>query len=424
MPLVALTERTINALATEKNQENFWDENFQNPGVRFAVRCYRSGRKEFIVRYWNQSGKRPQVKLGNVLSLSLANARKKAREMATTRDGGDDPAQIRDEYRETDNFGVVCDKFLASFQAKVAEGQRRNRTLKAYEHTAKRYLKPVWGHLKVCDIRRRAVLELLESVSIGRNAPVQARRVRAFAHTVFAYALSLEMIESNPCIGLPRLGASIPRDRILNEDEIVKLWRRLGEVPANHGALFKILLLTGQRPGEVSGMRWCEIHGNIWTIPPERSKNKKPHTVPLTTGVLKLLNDVRLFNAKAKLKSRCAHTAHFDEYVFPSRFSGKSNRWVANLFRLRVWKAGLIERCTPHDLRRTAATHLQKLGINSDIIDKVLNHTPQDVTRRHYIHYEGFEEKTAALERWAQEVENMLYRAKCGACGDAALKVA
>jgi integrase len=172
------------------------------------------------------------------------------------------------------------------------------------------------------------------------------------------------------------------------------VWQAAGEL-GPYGAMVRLLILTGQRRGEVAGMEWDELdlENRIWTLPRERVKNDRRHEVPLSLQTIAIRGLPRIG----------------DKYVFSVNGTAPANNFGDNRARLR----GLLGDMSPwviHDLRRTVASGMARLGISLAVIEKVLNHVSGSfagivgVYQRH----EFAEEKRAALEKWADHVERLV----------------
>ncbi len=217
-----------------------------------------------------------------------------------------------------------------------------------------------------------------------------------------------EVVCVNPCQGLPRKLPEPSRSRYLSEDEIVLLFKTLDDdADLLMRNLLKILLLTAQQLREVTRMRWNEIGGNIWTIPAERAKNRRAHRVHLSRLTLVLLEQQRRYNGILRARSRKEEPdkEFYDELVFPSHY-GSAVNWVNHRAR-EIVAAMDVPRWTPHDLRRTAATHMADLGVDSDTIEAILNHRPRGVAGV-YQRASRFRDSAFALERWARHIERII----------------
>jgi integrase len=191
------------------------------------------------------------------------------------------------------------------------------------------------------------------------------------------------------------------RDRVLNDDEIEKFWRVLEDpevvMHRQTRLVLKMILLTGQRPGEVAGMTWDEIEDDMWTIPETRAKNREPHSVPLCSMALDIIE-------------QAGALSYNSEFVFWSPFkNGKpvTVSSVAYSLRRNRDKIKIQPHFTPHDLRRTLRTRLAELGISDIVAERVLGHKLQGVLavyNRH--HYDT--EKRAALQAWEDKLIRIL----------------
>jgi integrase len=187
------------------------------------------------------------------------------------------------------------------------------------------------------------------------------------------------------------------------------VWIGAGELAYPFGPYFRMLLATAQRREEVARMRWCDIDldEKIWTIPKEMTKPGRAHVVPLSPIALRILSD-------------CSRAG---EHVFSSgqrRLCGRGRPEIARgdapisghsyakrLLDEKIAKLGETVRAwTIHDLRRTAATQMAKLGVNRSVLGRVLNHSDSSVTGV-YDRHQFLSEKRYALELWGQEIENL-----------------
>jgi len=271
---------------------------------------------------------------------------------------------------------------------------------------------PRWGGRKAKDIVRRDIVKLLNEI-VDRGAPIQANRTLTVLRRMFRFAVGQAIIDVSPCNQVEAPSAENERDRALSEDEIRLLWPALDTAPMETNArrILRLMLVTGQRKAEVMGIHEREIDYDkrLWTLPAERAKNGREHLMPLSSLALEILTESAPNEAG---------------YLFPSSFTGKPYRGQSIdhatrfLFDPRPQKkahhksarpplAGLMERFTPHDLRRTVATRMREFGISRGDVKMVLNHLESDVTAR-YDRYDGITEKRRALELWAKRLEGII----------------
>jgi integrase len=226
----------------------------------------------------------------------------------------------------------------------------------------------------------------------GRTA---AARARSILSTLYVWALKEGLIENsqNPValVNDPLAGIDNSRDRVLSDAELVKVWKACGE--DDFGRIIKLLVLTGCRRDEIGSLRWSEIDLDAGTlsIPAERSKNGKAHTLTLPPIALDILRAI------PRRENR--------EYLFGQ--SGKGfQRWNARTTQMRE-RLGDMQHFTLHDARRTFRTGLGRLGIPSHVAELAINHVRQGIQAVYDRHtYQG--EIAAALALWGDHVQAVL----------------
>jgi len=241
---------------------------------------------------------------------------------------------------------------------------------------------PTLGRRRLSDITRRDVVSLLEKKA--EAARVSANRTHQAINAVFNFGVRREWLPVNPAANIdPPGGKEKPRDRVLSFDEIATVWQRLDGtgVTATVRDVLRFILLTAQRPGEVCTLEWDEVDGGMWTMPAEKAKTGRLQRVPIQGLAAELL--------EGRTPRRGV------SWVFPSRYRSRnaatSVASVANA--LQPNECFGVPHWTPHDLRRTAASHMASLKVAPHIIDRLLNHAMSSVTERHYNFYAYDEEK-------------------------------
>jgi integrase len=367
------------------------------PGLYLLVQP--NGKKSWAVRYRRPSDGRPtKLTLTGFPSLSLAH--KLAQEALDLVASGGDPAsakRVSREARSSDLFKDVAAQFL--------ERHVKPNSKPSYAYETERMLNkevlPLWGNRRIQDISKRDVLDLLDGI-VDRGGGFTANRVLATIRKLFNWAITRAIIVSSPVSGIKPPLAENERDRILADAEILRFWQASGEVGYPFGDMARLLLLTGQRRTEVSGMTWAELNlaDGEWLIPGERTKNGEPHSVPLSNAALDIIKSL------TRIKSDKG-------YVFTT--TGDTHVTGYSRAKASIDSAmGEAPRWTFHDLRRTAATGMARLGIALPVIEKVLNHTSGSfagivgVYQRHSF----ADEKRSALETWARFVLSLQHPAK------------
>ena len=403
MPRLKLTERTLKALKPPNHgSQDYWDTTQKN----FGVRITSSGRLSFFAFYRFHRIKR-RMTLGTFPLLSLSRARENAREVLGQAAGQRDPAKEKLLAKRASVFAVLAAEYMEK------HAKKHKRSWRSDARLLKSELLPRWKALPVAEITRADVRAMLDQI-VDRGAPILANRTLALARKIFNFAIEHDWPIPNPCVGIRRPAAETERARVLTPDELKRVWDALDAEDPFFAALYRLRLLTAQRGGEVRQMRWDQIDFEraVWTIPAEIAKNNHAHRVPLSEPALRVLESLRQWqderratiNAGRRKKAWPLQEASV--FVFPSsKLVDRPIEWVQRV-NARVRQTANVD-FRPHDLRRTAATSLEELGVMPHVISKILNHRTQGVTKV-YARYGYEREKRAAMERWGREVERIL----------------
>lgn len=357
-------------------------------------------RKTWIVQKrlyytFDESGKRTGAKwikrrLGSYPNMGLGKARERAQEALGHVEAGDDPTIARNKQVQADSttLGRVVEAYLAYQEQRRPKSHAWYRSRLSAPGVRALYRKPIR------DISKRDIRTALNSVD-ARKHPVTANRNYGALRALFRWAISAEYLAESPVVGAWAPVEEDSRDRVLDPHELAAVWRAAELKNAGvFGPMVRMLILTGQRLREVSDMEWSELSGldgpaPTWTIPGARAKNKSTHLVPLSPLAVRVLRSVPRVG---------------DRYVFTVRgenpFSGfsKAKRKLIRDSHTANWRL--------HDLRRTVATGLQKLGFPIEVASAVLNHKGPTFTgvTAVYAKHTYAEEKRAALIAWAARV--------------------
>lgn len=367
-----------------------------------VLRVTERGHKSWYCTY-RFAGKFRWLLLGHYPAISLTEARVKARAARSKVDDRRDPAAEHAAAARA-AAGIKTFRELArTYIDEYARPRKRSwredeRLLFGSTHRKKtgkvRYVSLVerWGERPLTGVARQEIRALLAETSA--RAPIMANRMLACIRKAFNFALDRDWVESNPCAGIAAPAPERERTRVLTRQELRSLWDALGAENPIIADIFRLLLLTAQRSGEVLKMRWDELEGDEtagwWTLPPERMKAKRPHRVWLPEPAWKIIQARRVSG------SECP-------FVFES--PKRANQAIAHVSKavIRLRKRAKTD-FSPHDLRRTAASLMAAAGAGESVIPKILGHVPEGVTRRHYNLYAYDEEKRAALDEWSREL--------------------
>jgi integrase len=386
-------------------------------GIRVTERSREDSKGSFVLvaRFPNSDNPVPR-RIGDYPMLSLAKARQIAREWREDLRQGIDP-KAKEAERRRQEQRRRADTFAAVFSAYADEHLSTLRTGAEVKRAVEAHVVPRWGQRPLTDIRRADVNELVRELRKG--APIRANRTLAYCKTFFRWAVDQELIEASPAAAVKRPAKEVQRDRVLTDAEIRAIWQACGELGV-FGRAFKMLLACGQRRSEVGEMTWREIDrpNRLWTLSRERTKADRAHEVPLSTLALSIIEDCPRLGEYVFSTGRSG-TARIGSAASAARPISGWSKAKAALDKLALTKANAIasERgedaptdCSNwhlHDLRRTAATHMAKLGIDRVVIAKILNHAEREVTAIYDRHrYEA--EMRRALEAWGQRLQEIV----------------
>jgi integrase len=377
----ALTAKTLEALKPQAKRYEVHD--LRCPGL--SVRVSAQGNKVFTVKFrYGISQKR--IKLGVYPRISLATARDKAIDILRQVDEGIDPTK----RRRTANMKVesVCREFIR------LHAQARNKSWREAERILEREFIGAFGQRDIREIKRFDVLEMMDG-AVARGSGYQANRILSHIRKLFNWCIERGIIERSPILGLKPPTKEVSRERALNDDEVIRLLRACRNDVYPFRQYVPILLGTAQRRGELAEMRWSEIdfEAKAWIIPSDRAKNGKQHVVPLSAFSLEMLAEVPRF-------LNC-------DFVFTTTHKSPISGFSKALRRLSQGSQTSDWRW--HDLRRTAASGMARLGVAPHVVEKILNHVSGVISGVALVYNRhGYDlEKRDALEQWGAHLSEL-----------------
>lgn len=388
---MALSDLAIRNLAPKAARYEVLD------GDGLYIRVMPTGSKSWVMRYM-VDGKARRMTLGQYPGVSAAEARQKALDAKKELQRGVDPVEQRkrqeDAARQAPDFAFMLAEFWEKELQASPSGKERRRLIE-------KDALPVLGEKKIAEITRRDVVLLIDKVR--DRAPVAANRLQGALVRLFNFAAERGVIDFSPLVGL-RKKSEAPRQRVLSADEIKLFWTMTDAANMAMDAFLstklalRFILLTGQRPGEVSGMTWDEINGDTLNIPAARRKGRTAQSVPLCSLALEILNEARLISGQSV-------------FVFQSP-QGGADRPTERLSLSRavsrhLQECGFQEGWTPHDLRRTVRTGLAQLGIDDIVAEQVLGHKIGGIMGV-YNQHSYSTEKRQALEKWERHIRRIV----------------
>jgi integrase len=350
------------------------------PGALYLV-VQSSGTKSWAYRYRDEAGKPRKLTLGQYPATGLASAREAARTAAARVARGDDPT--RRGAAESDRISDLLDLFASEHvRAKLRETSARD----ALRHIE--IMRALWGGKRIQAIGRPQVLALLDS-EIRSGNPIQANRLLATIRRFSNWLVERAIVEQPFAAGVRAPAKERSRDRVLFDQELRRIWDSTAGLDLFDRAI-RMLVLTGQRRSEVDGMRWSEIdiEKKLWSLPADRTKNGRPHFVPLSAAAIELLPP-RLSGS---------------DFVFTTNGRSRISGWSKYKARLDA-RAG-INNWRIHDIRRTFASGLAGIGQPIHVVEKLLNHVSGSFAgvAGVYNRHSYADEMHAAIDAWAAVV--------------------
>jgi integrase len=374
-----MTRRSLTAAAIErikppaKGQDTHFDSGF--PGL--ALRVSYGGAKAFEY-FYRLNGKQARMTLGRFPAMSLAEARDAWRNAREHVHKGQPPRPK-----------VADDTFESVLEDWFKRDQAENRSLKEVRRLITRNVTPAWTGRLFATITRRDALDLIDGIA-DQGTITKARLTHAHLHRLFKWSVGRGIIEANPLADTPKPGVAVRRDRVLTDEELSIVWKATGETPYPFGALFRLLILTGARRDEIASLRWSEIQGDVIRLSGDRTKNAEAHDIPLAPVALGIIEDLPRIEGS--------------EFVFTS--TGKTPVSGFSKAKALLDDAVKIAPFRIHDLRRTMATGMQRLGISLQVIEACLGHIGGSRAGIVGVYQKyGYEpEKRIALEAWGRHV--------------------
>lgn len=423
-----LTDKAVNALKP-KDAKYYIHGDMSNNRHGFAI-CvypvsakYPAGTKSwFFIYRWE--GKRCFMPLGKYPTMSLANAAKAFEDQWAIFASGKNPATVKEDEQAALDAAPTVKTLATDYIEKYAKVNKKSwledkrileKEILGMEAEGQRQAGAVdWSKRKAADITKRDIIILLDKI-VDRGAPGTANNTFKIVRTMFNWACKKSILDMSPCDRVEMPAPMVIKDRALDTAEIKTLWNSLNEKSVSMKPevrqMLKLVLITAQRPGEVSGIHTGEIDGEWWNIPAERSKNGKAHRVYLSGLARGIIAEA--IQRVRRIKEIPADQ-EYNGYIFPCPHHAKDKS-----IQRHAMSRGLkrnespdgtttlgVATWTPHDLRRTAATQMSELRFMDEIIDAILNHTKQGIIAT-YNRNKYDAEKQQALESWERRLINI-----------------
>lgn len=401
-----LTSAFIKGIDTPDKRIEFYD----TIATGMIIRVTKTGYKSFAYRYW-YDGSSKQITIGKFGDISLADARKKARDFKQQVSEGKDPNREKKERKKDKptTFKEAVESYRKHHLPTLKESTKID-----YERRIKHLIKGegkddtkprgLDGSRYIKNIKRFEIIDSLNE--IGRSAPTQAKRLQALFSGIFKHAKDREWISTNIAQEISiktkakrKKGSKKWQNIDLSNDDLIKLWDAFDKHAEPVGSLFKVLLLLGQRSGETRLMKWEDIDfkKQLWTIPASDTKNGVIQHVPLNDMALEILESLKPWSTGKFV---------FDSPIKPGQPVGSQQKAAA-----RIRDNNDVDDFNIHSLRTTVASRLAGLGVPPQVLSKILNHKKPgegSMITAIYNKYDYEDEKRKALARWENELQRIL----------------
>ena len=418
-----ITKEAVDALQPGKVAVYLWDTEISGFGLKLTP----TGHRSYILQYRMGGRGAPtrRYKLGDHGDITPDRARKLAAQKKLLVTSGEDPMEKlrRDRKEEVDAHtaaveaervnkrllvATLVDEWVDAMTARIGTDKGpRPRTVQFYSSTARKHIVPAIGDTALPHVTKTEVKAMLKAIPIGSQA--LRRSVFATFSALCAWAREDDLISNDPLEGVSPPETVSARDRVLSKEELAIVWQASHALRPVHRVFYRLLILTGQRREEVAGLQWSELDRSaaLWTLPAERAKNGKLHLVPLSpmavaqldalagnkwprSGPVLSLDGKRSIGGFSKLRKEldAAIVKTMAEMTDPPAF--------------RPWRV--------HDLRRTLATGLQRLGVRFETTEAILNHVSGSKAgvAGIYQRHDWAIEKREALKAWADDIAPLI----------------
>lgn len=400
MPTGKITQRAIAAVKSGNSDFYLWDSELKGLGFKITP----VGNKSFVFQYrmGGRGAKTRRMAIGKYGAMTPSLAREEAQRLSLlVRQGVDPLDEKRKRVKDADilAFNSYAEKFIQEClriewkaSADDVAASLRNNVI------------PIFKDKPIPSISKPEIRSLLDGM---REYPAKARRIYAILNRLFSWAMERDDIPDNVMLSIKPPTKPVTRDRFLNDDDLLRVWRATTELSYPFGPFARLLVLTGQRREEVSAMQWQEVDEakRFWTIPAKRSKNGVPNVVYVTDLFADELNAIAGSSDWPKRGFVFTTTGRT-----PISGFSKAKLNLDSLVAKDDTDEGVIVSWRWHDLRRTFATGLQRLGIRFEVTESCLNHvgSRKSGVAGVYQQHDWKPEKQAAWTAWATHISSIL----------------
>jgi integrase len=388
MRKLKLSEANVRSLTLDANEIDIFIGDTEAPGLKLRLRRGKNG--ETLRSYWHQfsrsghKNKSPKAKLHDVGGITLADARQQTRERNGQLARGEDPVEARAtaKLKQTQTVGSLLPRYLAFRRSSL-----RARSFNEVQRHLIKYAE-VLHALPIEKLTLRDVAALKATIAEVHGGP-SSNRWRSSMSGFFAWLMSEGLVQLNPVSGTTTVRETT-RSRVLLPEELRAIWINLEE-GTNFCAIIRLLMLLGSRAGEISQLRWSEVHGDTIELAAERVKNHRPHTIVLSPLACDILEQI-------PRRTNCP-------FVFGT---GRFNNWHTAKSKLdeRIARSGqaIAPAWVIHDLRRSFSTYLNEHDLAAPhVVEALLGHVGyQSAVAATYNRARHLSERRRAVTLWSE----------------------
>jgi integrase len=356
-----ITKRLVETIVPDAEKPiKIWDSEIKG----FGVIILPSGRRTYCVEYRNADRVKKRLKLGVHGHITAEEARDLAKKKLASITHGADPVEENKRISKLITVNQLAEDYIERHGTR-----KRERSLAEDIRLLTNMILPALGEKKVQLVTRRDVEDLHNNM---KSTPYQANRVIALLSKMFSLAINWSWCEKNPTQGIQRYQEE-KLDRWLDIEEMKRLWTALDKLSHHHTSfVFKLLLLTGARRGEMLNATWdqFDLEKGLWNKPAHLTKQNKKEHLPLSSNALEVLKQLKKLHPSNS------------EFLFPGKVDGQPIKEVKTFWK-SVLREASIENFRIHDLRHTHASHLVSSGLSLSIVGKLLGHTQATTTQRY-----------------------------------------
>ncbi len=402
-----INKSAVDGFQSQPKEAILWDDRIAG----FGLKVTPTGSKSYLFQYrlGGRAGRTRRFTIGRHGSLTPDAARRVADDLVSLVAKGIDPQQ-----HKQDKSRRAIELAFRDYAGRFVEDCLKVRWKASYrdgEALLTRYAIPVLGSKPLPDIDRSDIRAVLHPV---RRKVATCRNLFAVLRRLFRWAVSEGDIPISPILGMEPPPMPTKRDRVLGDADVRIAWNATREQGYPFGPLFRLLLITGQRLEEVSGMRWSELDRDtcMWSLPADRAKNGNPSQVPLSPlatieliGLAKRMGRTDGWPRRGLVFTTTGETSVSGHSRAKSRLDTAMAKIAAEQdepFAIAKWRL--------HDLRRTLATGMQRLGVRFEVTESILNHvsgSKSGVAGVYQLHDWG-PEKVRALVAWSDHIALLL----------------